>query len=157
MPANAISADAPQIRPMQEADYDAVMAFWQGCEGVYLHNDYSETPQGFARLLARNPGLCEVATANGGIVAACVCAQDGRRGSLHHLAVAPAWRRRGIGARLAGNAIAKLRALGILRVSLGLLKDNAAGARFWQKLGFVKEDYYDVYARMDSAESKGRA
>lgn len=57
-----------------------------------------------ARLLARNSGLCWVAQHDARWVATVLCGRDGWRGYLYHVAVAPAWRRRGIATALVARA-----------------------------------------------------
>ncbi|NLE22152.1 MAG: GNAT family N-acetyltransferase [Actinobacteria bacterium] len=51
------------------------------------------------------------------------------------LAVAPSWRRRGIGLRLLSEATARSRALGHAGVSLSVMPDNPA-RRLYERLGF---------------------
>ena len=53
------------------------------------------------------------------------------------LAVAPPWRRRGIGRRLLGEATARARALGHAGVSLSVMPDNPA-LGLYASLGFRK-------------------
>jgi hypothetical protein len=79
------------MRDFALADYDTVLALWRSCEGIGLSD--SDTREAIATYLARNPGLSLVATdADGVIVGAVLGGHDGRRGYLHHLAVAPAHR-----------------------------------------------------------------
>src|SRR5690349_17182225 len=96
-----------RIREMTTGDFDELIAFWSGIEGVGLNE--SDTPEGIARYLARNPGMSLVARDAGGrVVAAVLCGHDGRRGAINHLAVAPPFRGRGLGRELVDRCIEKL-------------------------------------------------
>ena len=101
-----------RLRVMTPADYDAVIALWRGCEGIGLTE--SDTRPAIAAYLARNPDMSFVAEAGGRLVGAVLGGHDGRRGYLHHLAVDPAWRRRGLGRELTDAVLARLRAEGML-------------------------------------------
>ena len=67
-----------------------------------------------------------------------LCGTDGRRGYLQHLAVAPAYRRRGVGRRLAERAVAALAAQGVAKCHLMVLPSNAAARAFWRRLGWAE-------------------
>ena len=84
-----------QILPFTMADYDEVAAFWRQQEGVGLNESDERGP--IAGHLARNPGMSFVARESGRVIGAVLCGHDGRRGYLHHLAVARSQRRQGLG------------------------------------------------------------
>lgn len=125
----------PRLRPMRLADYPGVMALWKKTEGIGLSE--SDTRPATAAFLRRNPGLSTVAVAGGRVVGAILCGHDGRRGYLHHLAVAPKSRRQGLGRALVGRSLENLRAVGIPKCNLFLFSDNAAGRAFWKRLGWT--------------------
>ena len=122
------------IREMETSDYPAASAVWRRSEGLSLTEDDEEP--GIARYLRRNRGLCFVALADGKVVGTVLCGHDGRRAILRHLAVLREHRRRGIGRRLVGVALAALAAEGIRKCNLYVLDDNPEGLRYWQRLGF---------------------
>src|SRR5262252_6294995 len=97
----------PRIEPMSMADYDEVFALWQSAEGVGLGE--SDTRRAIAGYLRRNPGMSFVARQEGELAGAVLCGDDGRRGYLHHLAVAPRYRRQGLGRRLVVACLAALK------------------------------------------------
>jgi ribosomal protein S18 acetylase RimI-like enzyme len=129
-------ADAPlpdfEILDLTPADYSAVMELWNAADGVRPNETFDE----FCRILARNPGLCCLARVGGALAAAVLCGHDGRRGYLYHLAVAPAFRRRGIGQALVDRCLARLAEAGIRRATIFLVVENDGGARFWQRIGW---------------------
>jgi ribosomal protein S18 acetylase RimI-like enzyme len=70
------------------------------------------------------------------IVGAVLCGHDGRRGYLHHLAVAPAHRHNGIGRALVEACLAKLGHIGIQKCNIFLFSDNEPGEAFWKHIGW---------------------
>ena len=75
------------------------------------------------------------------------CGQDGRRGFLRHLAVAPDYRRRGQGTALTERCLAALRASGIRRCHLMVIRENAAAQAFWRRIGWVAQSDFVVMSR----------
>lgn len=132
-----------EVRAMTRADYPAVVALWKASPGVGLSE--SDTEAGVAAFLERNPDLSAVARAGGTLVGAVLCGYDGRRGYLHHLAVAAAHRRRGVAAALLERCFARLAALGIPKCNIFLFTDNHEGAAFWQHAGFAPRDDLRVF------------
>jgi putative acetyltransferase len=129
----------PVLRAMTPVDYDAVLALWQASEGIGLNE--SDTREAIAAYLVRNPGFSLVAEIEGVIVGALLGGHDGRRGYLHHLAVASRHRRRGLGRTLVGESLARLRAQGITKCNIFLFANNADGRAFWLREGWaVRED-----------------
>jgi ribosomal protein S18 acetylase RimI-like enzyme len=127
-----------QIRGMTLADYDEVIALWRATEGLGLGD--SDEREAIGAYLVRNPGMSFVATNCGHIVGAMLGGHDGRRGYLHHLAVVPRWRHRGIGRALVEASLAQLRAAGVPKCNLFLYGHNAAGRAFWLKHGWTARE-----------------
>ncbi len=121
---------------MTLADFDAVRRLWQNTEGVGLNE--SDRRENIALFLARNPGLSRVAVDGDVIVGAVLCGHDGRRGYLHHLAVAKTQRQLGIGKQLVEACLADLARQGISKCNIFLFADNAAGEAFWQHNGWAE-------------------
>jgi ribosomal protein S18 acetylase RimI-like enzyme len=122
------------IRPMVEEDIPAALVLWQGMPGIGLRE--ADSPPALARYLRRNPGTSFVAVADGGeLVGVSLAGHDGRRGLLHHVAVAVSHRKNGIGRRLVDACLAALKAEGIEKVNLWVKADNAAGLAFWNRVG----------------------
>ncbi len=124
------------IRPMTADDYDAVLALWQSSEGVGLSS--ADSRESIAGYLARNPGHSFVVEVDGMLVGAVLCGHDGRRGYIHHLAVHPDYRRRGIGRELAARCLAALREAGIQKCHLFVFGENRNGRQFWQNTGWTE-------------------
>jgi ribosomal protein S18 acetylase RimI-like enzyme len=123
------------IRPMVIGDYDVVYRLWLDTPGMGL-NPVDDCREGIEKYLRRNPGMSFVAEDAGGIVGVILCRHDGRRGMIHHTAVRPAVRGRGVGRKLTEAAFAALRGEGIAKAWLVVKKDNALGNAFWERMGF---------------------
>lgn len=118
------------IRPMRAADAADAIKLWAATPGVTT----ADTPALIRRFLKRNPGCSFVARQDGWIVGTVLGGDDGRRGSLWHLAVVPGLRRRGLGRALTAKALAALRRRGVTKVNILVLDDNEGGIRFWKRL-----------------------
>ena len=143
---------APQITPLQlepipmiAADCEAVLSFWENMAGVGLSD--ADTPEGLSAYIRRNPGLSLVVRHEGRIIGAVLCGHDGRRGYLHHLAVAPAYRRQGIGKELVERCLSKLGSLGIQKCNIFVYADNDDGSGFWQRNGWLDRNDLKVMQR----------
>jgi N-acetylglutamate synthase len=119
-----------RIRKMTARDYDAVISLWQALPGIGLDDD-CDSRAGIARYLKRNPGLSFVACCGGEIVGAVLSGHDGRRGYLHHLAVAPSHRKLGIGKSLVARCLRGLASRHIPKCNIFLLQSNVQGRAFW--------------------------
>lgn len=119
---------------MTVADYDDALALWNSCEGVRAN----ETREEFARILARNAGLCSVIRCGQELAAAVLACHDGRRGYLYHLGVADRFRRHGLGRQLVEHSLERLRAEGITRCTIFVIRGNAAGEAFWKRIGWAE-------------------
>src|SRR5439155_1555746 len=87
-----------EIVPFQPSDYDDAMALWRQTEGLALRG--ADSREAVLHYLKRNPGTSFVARERRTLLGAVLGGHDGRRGYLHHLAVAPSHRRRGVGRAL---------------------------------------------------------
>jgi putative acetyltransferase len=124
------------LREMTIADYDPVLTLWQASEGVGLSGD-DERPA-IERYLAQNPGMSFVAIDNGRLVGAVLCGHDGRRGCLHHLAVAPSCRCKGIGRQLVDRCLKALAAADIDKCHLFVFGANTPAVAFWKRIGWTQ-------------------
>ncbi len=123
------------LAPFTIADFDEVLALWRATEGVGLNE--SDSRENIAAYLAHNPGMSFIARdEHGHLVGAVLCGHDGRRGYLHHLAVASAHRQRGIGRRLVEACFAELARLGIVKCNIFVFAHNTEGQQFWLHNGW---------------------
>lgn len=125
-----------EIRVMTREDYDAVYALWQATEGMGLSE--ADSRESISAYLERNSGMSFVAMSGDRLVGAVICGHDGRRGAISHLAVDPAFRRQGVGARLAAACEAALARANIDRCHIHVFADNENALRFWKALGWFE-------------------
>ncbi len=136
-----------EIAEMTEKHIPAVLSLWEGTEGIGLDEDV-DNPRAIGRYLKRNPGMCFIALEDGKLIGAVLCGTEGRRGYLNHLAVLPAFRRKGIGSALVDKTLAALKKAGIGKCNLFLYRDNDPGRRFWEKTGWQVRDNLMVVSKV---------
>ena len=122
------------IQEMELTDYEAVRELWQSTEEIELAD--TDSREGIARFLERNPGLSFVARDDDRIIGAVLCGHDGRRGYIDQLAVQEQYRRHGIGRSLVSRCVYNLMRIGIRKWHLFVFEDNPAAITFWSKLGW---------------------
>ena len=125
-----------ELREMTIDDYEAVYALWESTEGIGLSN--ADSKEGIKTFLERNPGLSYVALDGDQLVGAVLCGHDGRRGYIHHLAVAKTHRKRGIGRSLVNRCVFALMQIGIAKCHLFIFEDNQDAVEFWKKIGWSR-------------------
>lgn len=124
------------IREMNIDDYEPVYSLWGDIEGIGLSD--ADSKEGIKRFLARNPGLSFIAMDGEQIIGGALCGHDGRRGYIHHLAVAKSHRKQGIGKSLVGRCMYALMRIGISKCHLFVYDDNQEAIIFWNKVGWTE-------------------
>jgi ribosomal protein S18 acetylase RimI-like enzyme len=137
------------------SDYEAAHTLWSATEGIGLSE--ADSRGSIERFLDRNPGLSFVAVgggpglagaaASGALAGAVLCGCDGRRGYLHHLAVAPAHRRRGVGRELVERCLAALSSIGVRKCHIFVIAGNLEGKRFWESTGWEERTSLIIMSR----------
>ena len=125
-----------EIREFTLEDYDPVYALWKASDGIGLSD--ADSKEGIKRFLTRNPGLSYIAVQNNQVVGAALCGHDGRRGYIHHLAVAESARRQGLGRNLVGRCMFCLMQIGIQKCHLFVFGENENAQKFWDSLGWMQ-------------------
>lgn len=132
------------LRPFLPADIPAARALWQATPGVGL--SAADEPAALMAFLARNPGTSFVAESAGRLTGTILVGHDGRRGLIHHLAVATDQHRKGLGRDLVAAGLSALHAQGIDKCHLMVFADNAQGAAFWTGIGATRRDELQLYS-----------
>ncbi len=131
------------IRPFQfPEDYDEVYALWENV-GDGIHLRVSDELDEIRKKIDRDPNLFLVAQTGNVIIGTVLGGFDGRRGMMYHLAVLPAYRRKGIASRLVHALEEKLKEKGCIRYYLLVTKDNQEAINFYKKRGWENMD--DLY------------
>lgn len=126
------------VRSFQPTDRAALVDLW----GRVFPDD---PPRNAPAMMIENklrvqPELLLVAEVEGRLVGAVIAGYDGVRGWIHHLAVAPDERRRGIGRALVRAAEAGLQKLGCPKVNLQVRTTNGGVVAFYRQVGYEIEE-----------------
>lgn len=132
------------IEEMTIEQYDQIYALWQITSRRALSG--ADQKKEIERYLKRNKGLSQVALHGNAVVGTVLAGHDGRRGYIHHLAVLPKYRRKGIAKQMVSKALKKLEKEGIHKTHIFTYQDNKNGQGFWQSLEFTKRDDLFVYS-----------
>ena len=124
------------IRTMTICDYENVYSLWLNTPNMGLNN-LDDSKDGVVKYLARNPNTCFVAEKDSVIIGVVLSGHDGRRGYIHHTAVAGTEQRSGVGTALLNAAMNALENEGINKVALVVFDKNEKGNAFWEKQGFT--------------------
>lgn len=125
-----------EIVAMTLSHHEAALRLWQSSNGILVSD--ADSRENIARYLERNPNLSHVALLDGRLIGTALCGHDGRRGYLHHVAVAAEHRNRGIGRAVVGDCLAKLLETGLERCNLFVFDDNHHGKQFWTNGGWYE-------------------
>lgn len=136
-------SDNISIRLMCIDDHDAAVALWRQSDGVMVRG--ADRRDAIERYLKRNPTTSFVACDGDRLVGTILAGTDGRRGVVHHLAVAETHRRRGVARRLLDAALEALRSLGIEKCTTFVFRENAPAHGFWADAGWEHRDDLDVF------------
>lgn len=132
------------IRQMDISDYDSVISLWRDTENLSIRD--ADSKENIGLYLDKNPGLSFVAVIEDNVVGAVLVGTDGRRGYLQHLAVAPDYRKQGIGQSLVSESVKALDAIGIAKTHLFVLGDNMEAQGFYQSLGWYPRDEVRMFS-----------
>lgn len=132
------------LRSFLSTDILTARALWQATRGVGLSP--ADEPAALETFLARNPGTSFVAESEGRLTGTILVGHDGRRGLIHHLAVAADQRRSGLGRSLVEAGLQALHDQGIAKCHLMVFADNVGGAAFWTGIGATWRRELDLYS-----------
>lgn len=120
-----------EIRAMTIEDYNEVMALWKSIKGFRIRaidDDFEH----IKKFLDRNTGLSVVAVKDNHIVGSILSGHDGRQASFYHVCVDAKCRGLNIAGQMVENAIERLKAEGISKITLIAFKKNLVGNIFWK-------------------------
>ena len=125
------------IRPMADAEGDAVEALWRDCDLV-AHYNPPAVDIAFCRA-SPNSELFVAVADDGALVASAMAGHDGHRGWLYYVAVDPAMRGTGLGREIVAHGEAWLKSLGVRKVNLMIRETNTAVRAFYERVGYRVE------------------
>jgi ribosomal protein S18 acetylase RimI-like enzyme len=124
------------IRPYRDDDLGAVIALWRDCD---LTRPWNPPERDIAFCRGSGHGAIFIAEAAEKLIGTVMTGHDGHRGWIYYLAVDPACRRAGLGARLVAHAEAWLGDRGVPKVMLLIRETNTAVRGFYEGLGYGEE------------------
>ena len=136
-----------RIRAFLESDEEAVIQLWERCR---LTRPWNDPRKDIARKLGVRRDLFLVAEEAGEIIGSVMIGYDGHRGWINYLAVAPDFRRHGLGRRLMDEAEARLLREGCPKVNLQVRAENPEVVAFYQRLGYAIEESVSMGKRLIS-------
>ena len=123
-------------RPYLPDDENAVVELWRECNLVQLWNNPKRDIERKSRV---NPELFLVGLVDGKVVATVMGGYEGHRGWANYLAVAPAYRRRGLGRLIMEAVEEKIRAMDCPKINLQIRADNLEAVKFYESIGYKTE------------------
>lgn len=139
-----------QIRTYEEADFEAVVALW---EATGLNVAYNDPAEDIPRCVAAPNARLFVGTLGPKLVGTIMAGQDGHRGWLYRLAVAPDHQRLGFGRRLVAHAEAWLAGQGMPKINLMIRDSNLAVRDFYVRLGYAVAPRLVLQKGLDAAHA----
>ena len=134
----------PAIQPFGEAHIGLALDLWRETEHIGLSS--ADEPRNLRAYRSRNLGCSFVALEEGRLVGACLCGHDGRRGYIHHLAVARPHRRGGLGTRLLARCLDALREAWVGKCHAFVFHASPYRELFWEPAGWERHDDLLVYS-----------
>ena len=131
------------IRPCGARDIEGLLALWILAGS---RPGATDTPAALRMRLRRDRDLFLVALDEGNVVGSVMGGWDGWRGQFYRLAVAPEYRRNGLGSRLVAMVEERLLARGVERIALAVVKDEPAAVAFWESRGYMADGTVERYA-----------
>lgn len=122
-----------QIRDIVDADIPDVIALWHASGVARPWNDPARDIA-FARRDQHSTVL--VGADDGKVVASAMVGEDGHRGWVYYVAIAPECQRSGLGRVMMQAAEDWLKQRGVWKVQLLVRSDNAKATSFYDKLGY---------------------
>ena len=138
VPVHAVTESELHIRPYREADRSQIVALWR----LVFAGDppWNEPDDVIDRKRSVQADLFHVGVLGDRVVGTALAGFDGVRGWIHHLAVAPEFRRRGIASLLMDRVEESLLDMGCPKLNLQVRRSNAAVLAFYERRGHVVDD-----------------
>lgn len=127
-----------KIRIMTIEDFNSMYLLWQEA-GLGLV-DFKTEGEYATQILKLNPSSNFVALEGRKIIGTIFGTFNGKRGWIYHLAVHPAFQKRGLGSLLLQKAEQALKKMGAKRALVGVDKPNLKAMKFYKKCGYTKVD-----------------
>lgn len=125
-----------EVESATSDDAAAVIALWESCA---LTRPWNDAAADYARAISGEHSDVLLMRAGDAIGASVMVGEDGHRGWVYYLAVAPDRRRSGLGARIMKAAEDWLRARGVPKIQLMVRDGNEDALAFYAALGLERQ------------------
>lgn len=132
-----------KLSQLSPVDFDETLSLWDSTLAMGMSG--LEDASVLATFFAHNPGLSFKVTDRDRIVGTILCGHDGRRGFLHHLAVAPGYSGRKVGKTLLDRTLSGLEHLGIERCHIFVASGNRNGREAWKSTDWEKQKKLAIF------------
>ena len=133
-----------KIRTMNIDDYDGVMLLWKNIKGFRIRS-VDDDFEHIEKFLKRNEGLSVVAIKDDHIVGSILSGHDGRQATFYHVCVDSKFRGENIAAKMVKEAVDRVNAEGISKITLIAFKKNLAGNIFWKSQNWKQNKEINSY------------
>jgi len=140
------------IRDYRLEDYDPVLRLWTEA-GLPFRARGRDRREKIAAELAAGTAVFLLAEVEGRLVGAVLGTHDGRKAWINRLAVAPAFRRRGIARMLVGELETRMAALGLDITAALIQSHNGVSLRFFRDIGYLHDKEIEYLSKRRSAET----
>jgi ribosomal protein S18 acetylase RimI-like enzyme len=137
---------AVELRMFSNDDYDELMGLWERA-GLPGRPGGRDSREAMGKQLKDDHVMILLAVAGGGLVGSVIITQDGRKGWVNRLAVAPEYRRTGVARKLVEEGERRLRDLGFGIVGVIVEGWNTHSMEVFERLGYTRYDDFRYFAR----------
>ena len=128
-----------QLRNMSVSDYDRLIGLWNEA-GLEHRPEGRDSLASISKDLANANSLFLLAWDGIDLVGSVLCTDDGRKGWINRMAVAPSHRRQGVARILVHAAEEHFRAKGIEIFSILVYRSNLSSLELFHALGYEDHD-----------------
>lgn len=131
------------IRPLAIEDYDALVSLWQRA-GLKFKPQGRDSREALGRQLSTGRVTLMGAEREGRLIGVVMVSHDGRKGWINRLAVDPAYRRQGLGARLIAAAEEESHGQDVEVIAALIEAENEPSLNLFQEEGYLlaKDIFY---------------
>ncbi|MBT3206295.1 MAG: GNAT family N-acetyltransferase [Gammaproteobacteria bacterium] len=137
-----------KYKDMEISYYDQIIQLWQKTDGVGLRD--ADSKHGIKTYLSLNQGMSFVAILGKKVTGTIMASHDGRRGTVHHLAVDEGNRNCGIGEKLIELSLSSLKSVGIFKSHIHVFTTNINAQKYWSNRGWIEREDIKVYSFINS-------
>ena len=134
-----------QIKPFTPEYENAVIELWRRCG---LTVPWNNPKLDIERKMQVDPELFLIGMTDGKVIESVIGGYEGHRGWINYLAVAPEYRKKGLGRQMMSVIEEKLQEKGCPKINLQIRGDNTEALAFYDKIGYKTEDRISMGKRL---------